>query len=184
MEAGLTSAMGQIDHVLADLESYVAGRGTEQQILSDTQVRVSRIIRGKVEQVWHAHHDPAMLQRWMLGPDGWTMPVCETTTEVGGAYRYEWEPEDASEEGSPERFGFEGELLEFDPPHREVTTERMIGMEGSGNRNELTLTPSHGGTLLSLVITFPSAEVRDTVLDTGMVDGMETSYARLDDMLA
>jgi uncharacterized protein YndB with AHSA1/START domain len=184
MEAGMTSAMGQIDHVLADLESYVAGRGTEQQILSDTQVRVSRIIRGNVEQVWHAHHDPAMLQQWMLGPDGWTMPVCETTTEVGGAYRYEWEPEDASEEGSPERFGFEGELLEYDPPHREVTTERMIGMEGSGNRNELTLTPSHGGTLLSLVITFPSAEVRDTVLDTGMVDGMETSYARLDGMLA
>jgi uncharacterized protein YndB with AHSA1/START domain len=184
MEAGMTSAMGQIDHVLADLESCVAGRETEQQILSDTQVRVSRIIRGTVEQVWHAHHDPAMLQRWMLGPDGWTMPVCETTTEVGGAYRYEWEPEDASEEGSTERFGFEGEWLEYYPPHRELTTERIIGMDGSGNRNELTLTPSHGGTLLSLVITFPSVEVRDIVLDTGMVDGMETSYARLEDVLA
>ncbi len=112
------------------------------------------------------------------------MPVCETTTEVGGAYRYEWEPEDASEEGSPGRFGFEGELLEFDPPHRAVTTERMIGMEGPGNRNELTLTPCRGGTLLSLVVTFPSAEVRDMVLDTGMVDGMETSYARLEGVLA
>jgi uncharacterized protein YndB with AHSA1/START domain len=57
-------------------------------------------------------------------------------------------------------------------------------MDGPGNRNELTLTPSHGGTLLSLVMTFPSAEVRDTVLDTGMVDGMETSYARLEGVLA
>ena len=184
MEEGMASAMGQIDHVLADLESFAAGRGTEQQILSDTQVRVSRIIRGTVEQVWHAHHDPVRLQQWMLGPDGWTMPVCETTTEVGRAYRYEWEPQDASEEGSPGRFGFEGELLEFDPPHRAVTTERMIGMEGPGNRNELSLTPSHGGTLLSLVITFPSAEVRDSVLDTGMVDGMETSYARLEGVFA
>ena len=184
MEAGMASAMGQIDHVLADLSSFAAGCGTEQQILSDTQVRVSRIIRGTVEQVWHAHHDPAMLQQWMLGPDGWTMPVCQMTTEVGGSYRYEWEPEDASAEGSPGRFGFEGELLEFDPPHRTVTTERMIGMEGPGKRNELTLTPSHGGTLLSLVITFASAEVRDAVLDTGMVDGMETSYARLEGVLA
>lgn len=184
MEEGMASAMGQIDRVLADLESFAAGRGTDQQILSDTQVRISRIIRGTVEQIWNAHHDPAMLQRWMLGPDGWTMPVCEVTTEVGGAYRYEWEPEDSSEEGAPGRFGFEGELLEFDPPHRAVTTERMIGMEGAGNRNEMTLTPCREGTLLSLVVTFPSAEVRDMVLDTGMVGGMETSYERLEGTLA
>jgi uncharacterized protein YndB with AHSA1/START domain len=184
MEEGMASAMSQIDRVLADLESFAAGRGTEQQILSDTQVRFSRIIRGTVEQVWQAHHDPAMMRQWMLGPDGWTMPVCEATTEIGGAYRYEWEPANAQEDGSPGRFGFEGELLESDPPHRAVTTERMIGMEGPGNRNELTLTPTHGGTLLTLVITFPSAEVRDIVLGTGMVDGMETSYARLEGILA
>ena len=177
-------AQQPIDDVLADLVSFAAGRGTQQQVLSITQVRVSRIIHDTVEQVWHAHYDPAMLQQWMLGPDGWTMPGCETTTEVGRADRYEWEPDDSSGEGSPGRFGFEGELLEFDPPRRAVTTERMIGMEGPGTRNELTLTPSHGGTLLSLVITYPSAELRDTVLDTGMVDGMETSYARLEDVLA
>jgi uncharacterized protein YndB with AHSA1/START domain len=105
-------------------------------------------------------------------------------TEVGGAFRYEWEPEDASEDGAPGRFGFEGELLESEPPRRAVTTERMIGMDGTGNRNEMTLTPCNGGTLLSLVITFPSAEVRDIVLDTGMLDGMETGYARLEGMLA
>lgn len=184
MEEGMTSAMGQIDQVLADLESFAVGRGTELHILSDTQVRISRIIRGTVEQVWQAHHDPALMQRWMLGPDGWTMPVCQVSTEVGGAFRYEWEPEDASEDGSPERFGFEGELLELDPPHREVTTEGMIGMEGPGNINETTLTPRLDGTLLSLVITFPNTETRDAVLDSGMVDGMETGYARLDGMLA
>jgi uncharacterized protein YndB with AHSA1/START domain len=59
----------------------------------------------------------------------------------------------------------------------------MIGVEGSGTTNEMTLTPRDGGTLLSLVITYPSAQVRDMVLETGMVDGMETSYARLDAML-
>lgn len=53
-------------------------------------------------------------------------------------------------------------------------------MPGDPTVNELTLTPVEGGTLLSIVITYPSAKVRDTVLATGMVDGMEASYARLD----
>lgn len=184
MEEGMTSAMGQIDRVLADLESFAAGRGTEPQILSDTQVRISRIIRGTVEQVWQAHHDPALLQQWMLGPDGWTMPVCEVATEVGGVYRYEWELENESVDGSPRQFGFEGELLESDRPHRAVTTERPIGSAGLDTTNELTLTPHDGSTLLNLVITFPNSELRDTLLDTGMVGGMESGYARLDRMLA
>lgn len=179
MDEGVRSAMSQIDQVLADLESFAAGRGTESQILSDTQVRISRIIRGTVEQVWRAHHDPELLQQWMLGPDGWAMPICEVSAEAGGTYRYEWEPVD----GSPGRFGFEGEVLEAHPPHRSVTTERMIGMDGSGNINEMTLTPCDEGTLMSLVVTFPSEEVRDIVLGTGMVDGMETGYVRLDGML-
>ena len=175
MEEGLTSAMGQIDQVLADMSSFAAGRATESQILNDTQVRISRIIRGPVDQVWHAYHDPQMMQRWMLGPDGWTMPVCDVATSVGESYRYEWE-----QDGGEGRFGFTGDLLETDPPHREVTTEQMIGMDGPGTVNELTFTPVTGGTLLALVITYPDAELRDTVLATGMVDGMETSYARLE----
>lgn len=175
MEEGLRSALSQVDEVLADLASFVAGRGTESQILSDTQVRVSRVIRGTVEQVWRAHQDPAVVQRWLLGPEGWTMPVCEVATEVGQTYRYEWE-----QEGGTGRFGFTGELLESAAPYRQVTTEQMIGMDGPGTVNEMTLTPVDGGTLLALVITYPDAELRDTVLATGMVDGMETSYARLE----
>ncbi len=175
MEEGLRSAMSQIDAVVADLASFAAGRATESRILSDTQVRVTRIVRGTVEQVWHAHHDADLMRRWMLGPDGWTMPVCEVAGTIGDTYRYEWE-----QEGGEGRFGFTGELLESEPPRREVTTERMIGMDGPGIVNELTLTPVEGGTLLSLVITYPDAETRDAVLATGMVDGMETSYARLE----
>jgi len=82
--------------------------------------------------------------------------------------------------GGGQRFGFEGELLESAAPYREVTSERMIGMDGPGTRNELTLTVVPAGTLLSLLITYPSAELRDSVLGTGMVDGMEASYARLE----
>ncbi len=175
MMEGMRSAMGQIDAVLADLASFAAGRATEAQLLSDTQVRVSRVIRGTVEQVWRAHHDAALMKRWLLGPDGWTMPVCEIATSVGGRYRYEWENAE-----SGQRFGFEGELLELTAPYRAVTSEQMIGVPGPATRNEMTLTAVAGGTLMSLLITYPSKEVRDMILGTGMTAGMETSYARLE----
>ncbi len=179
MIEGSRQAMGQIDDVLADLASFAAGRSTEPQILDDTRVRVSRVIRGSVDQVWRAHHEPELLQRWLLGPEGWTMPVCEVAVKVGERYRYEWESEDGAE-----RFGFEGELLESTPPHRAVTTEQMIGMEGPSTLNEMTLTPADGGTLLAIVITYPTFELRDQILGMGMVDGMETSYLRLEAILA
>ncbi|MEJ7741442.1 MAG: SRPBCC family protein [Nocardioidaceae bacterium] len=176
MEEGLREAMGQMDAVLVDLTSFAAGQATITQILSDTQARISRVIRGTVEQVWRAHHDPELLQRWLLGPEGWTMPVCEVATTVGEKYRYEWEPVN----GTEGRFGFEGELLESAPPYRAATTERMIGIPGKDTVNELTLTPVAAGTLLAVVITFPDADTRDAILATGMTDGMETSYARLE----
>lgn len=173
MQEGLRLAMGQMDEVIADLRTFAAELPVLAQVLSDTQVRVSRVIRGSVDAVWRAHHEPALLQRWLLGPDGWTMPVCQVAATVGDSYRYEWEQ--AGRDG----FGFVGELLESTPPHREVTTERMIGMPAE-TTNELTLTAVEGGTLVSLLITYPNAEVRDLVLGTGMTDGMEASYARLE----
>lgn len=175
MEEGLASAMSQIDDVLADLTSFAAGRAVDVQVLDDTRVRISRVIRGPVEQVWRAHHEAELIRQWMLGPDGWTMPVCEPGLAVGDASRLEWESEDGSE-----RFGFEGEVLESYPPHRVVTTERMIGMDGPSSVNDMTLAAVEGGTLLSLVITYPDSQTRDMVLDTGMADGMEASYARLE----
>jgi uncharacterized protein YndB with AHSA1/START domain len=130
--------------------------------------------------VWQAHHDAELVRRWMLGPDGWTMPVCEVATSVGKAYRYEWESDDGSS-----RFGIEGELVESEPPHRAVTTERPIGSDDTGTRNELTLTAvDDRHTLISLLIVFPTRELRDQTLATGMIDGVEASYARLERTLS
>ena len=179
MVEGLESAAGQMDDVLADLASFAAGRAAAAQLLDDTHVRVARIVRGSVDQVWRAHHDADLMRRWMLGPDGWTMPVCDVGVEAGDSYRYEWETEDGAE-----RFGFEGEVVESTPPRRSVTVERMIGMDVPGVRNELTLTPVGDGTLVTIVMEYPSQDVRDQVLATGMVDGMEASYARLDSLVA
>ena len=175
MVEGMRAAMAQIDDVLADLASFAAGNGTEVQLLGETQARISRVIRGTVEQVWRAHHEPELLRRWQLGPDGWTMPVCEVATSVGETYRYEWE-----NEADGRSFGFTGELLEVLAPVRAVTTEAMIGMDGPVVVNELTLTPLESGTLLTMVGNYPDAETREMILATGMADGMETSYARLE----
>jgi len=181
IEEGMKAAMGQMDAVLADLATFAADRAVEAQVLSDTQVRVSRVIRGTVEQVWEAHHNADLMKRWLLGPDGWEMTECVIAEKVGDAYRYWWKP--TTSDVPPEMaggFGFDGELLESNSPVREVTTEHMIDTDYPSTTNELTLTPVDGGTLLSLVITYPNAEVRDIVLATGMTDGMETSYQRLE----
>lgn len=178
MAEGLTEAFGQLDAVVADLAAFAQGRGTTTDLLSDTVVRVSRVVRGTVDQVWRAHQEPELVRRWLLGPDGWTMPTCEIATEVGGTYRYVW----AAEDGSAS-FGFEGELLELTPPTRSVATERMIGVPGPSTTNEMTLTALAEGTLLSIVITYPSLELRDQILATGMTDGMEASYRRLEEVV-
>lgn len=187
MEEGMRAAMGQIDDVVADLTSFAHGVGTETQLLNDTQVRITRVIRGSVDDVWRAHHDPDLLRQWMLGPDGWVMTECEVSDRVGDTYRYAWAQEDGTN-----GFGFTGEVLASEPPHRSVTTELFTGdtdgdtggMAPEPTRNELTLTAVESGTLLTLVVTYPSAEVRDMVLATGMTDGMETSYVRLENVLA
>jgi uncharacterized protein YndB with AHSA1/START domain len=178
MDEGMSEAMGQMDAVLADLAAFAAGAGTVTQVLSDTQVRISRIIRGRLESVWRAHQEPTLVRQWLLGPDGWAMPVCEIAAEVGQPYRYEWERLDGAG-----RFGFTGTLLESLPPHRSVTTEAMIGVDGPSTTNELTFTAVEDGTLLSLLVTYPDVTVRDAVLATGMTDGMEASYVRLESLV-
>lgn len=172
MQEGLRQSMNQMDHVLADLRSFAADLPTSVQILSATQVRISRVVSGPSEAVWRAFHEKTLLQKW-LAPDGQSMPVCEVATTVGDSYRYEWKKGD-------DRFGFEGELVESLPPFREVTTERMIGMPGQGTLNEMTLVPIGGGTLLSLLLTYPSLELRDIALTNGMIGGLESSYRRLE----
>ena len=181
MVEGTTAAMGQIDAVLEDLATFAHELPTASQLVGDTQVRVSRVVRGSVEQVWQAHTDPDLLRRWQLGPDGWSMPVCEYSAEVGSALRTEWR-----DDASGEQFGFVGTVLESQPPTRLVTTERMIspadteGADSPEATNELTLTAVSGGTLVVYIITYPSAEVREMVLQTGMVAGMEDGYSRLE----
>lgn len=178
---GATMAMNQLDRVLEGLRAYAAGKGTQTEILDDTHVRITRLIDGPIELVWRAHHEPELLRQWMLGPEGWRMSVCELDPTVGGPYRFEWEPTEGTE---GERFGFDGETLLIEAPRRAVTTEHMTGTDYPSTLNDLNLYEEDGATLVTVLIEYPDKETRDLVLATGMTDGMEASYARLEGVLA
>ncbi len=175
MVEGTRLAMGQLDAVLQDLRAYAQGTGTRTELLTDTHVRITRLIDGPREFVWRAHHEPELLRRWLLGPDGWQLIECQ----VGDTYRYVWQQGD----DESTRFGFEGETVLSDPIRRAVTTEKMIGMEGPSTLNDLQLYEEDGATLLTLLIEYPDKDTRDMILATGMTDGMEASYARLENVV-
>ena len=177
MVEGATQAMNQLDIVVHQLREWVAGRHAELEILDERTVRITRIIDGPAELVWRAHTEPDLMRRWLLGPDGWVMTSCAFSTEVGGAFHYSWAPEDGHD-GTP--FGFEGEVRLAEPGRRLVTTEQMQGMDGPPSVNDLSLYEEDGSTLLTFVIVYPDTESRDAVIATGMVEGMEASYARLE----
>ena len=87
-----------------------------------------------------------------------TMPICELDLRPGGRYRNGWSPE-AGTEGEP--FGFDGEVLLVDPPFRAVMTEHMTDTDYPSTVNDLTLIEEDGATLMTLLVEYPSAEVRD-----------------------
>lgn len=174
---GMSQAMSQLDTVLADLREYALGKGTRTEILDDVHVRITRAFEAPRHLIWRAHTEPELMKRWLLGPDGWEMTVCDINTTPGGAYRYAWAPT----EGTPgEPFGFEGETVVFAPERRMVSTERMSGTDFPGTVNDLNFDEVDGVTLLTLYVTYTDAAQRDMILATGMTDGMEASYARLE----
>lgn len=174
---GSTMAMDQLDAVLAGLREYSQGKGTRVELLDDTHVRITRLVEGPRDLVWRAHHEPELMKQWLLGPDGWEMTECVIAAAPGETYRNSWAPVGDTE---GEAFGFEGEAVLVEAPRREVSTERMQGMEGPGTLNDLNLYEEDGATLITLLIEYPNLEMRDMILATGMADGMETSYARLE----
>lgn len=145
---------------------------------SDNAVTVARTFDAPAELVFAAHTRPALVQKWLLGPDGWTMPVCEIDLRVGGTYRYIWRSNtDAAE------FGFTGQFRDIAAPSRLVHTESMIGQPGEALVTT-TFEERAGRTTLSVTMSFESAATLETVLATGMTDGMAISYDRLADLLA
>jgi len=144
----------------------------------DTHVVITRRFAAPPEAVYRAHTEPSLVQKWLLGPDGWTMPVCINEARPGGRIRYEWT------NGKGNGFHVTGEYVELVPFSRIRHVERMHMPDACpDNHVEITFEPDGAGTLMTMRMTLPDAQTRAAMLASGMEHGMEASYVRLEAMI-
>jgi uncharacterized protein YndB with AHSA1/START domain len=144
----------------------------------DRYVDVKRRFAAPPEAVYRAHTEPELIQKWLLGPDGWTMPVCLCDARPGGKLRYEWS------NGKGQGFYVTGEFVELEPYSRIRHIERMYLPDPTPDNDVETRFDRDGdGTLMTMRMTLPSTEVRSAMLSTGMEHGMEASYVRLEKLI-
>jgi uncharacterized protein YndB with AHSA1/START domain len=141
---------------------------------SDRELVTTRAFDAPRDLVWEAWTSPEHLPQWLLGPEGWTMPVCESDLSVGGAWHFVWRNEaDGSE------MGMTGEYREISPPERLVSTQSWGG-DWPETVNTLVFTEEDGLTMMTQTILYPSQEARDAAIATGMQRGMDAGFNRLD----
>ena len=140
---------------------------------SETQVVVTRVVRAPRELAFEVFTSPKHLPNWMTGPEGWTMPVCEVDLRPGGTWHYVFRKSDGAE------MDMRGSFREVKPPEKVVSTEQW-GPEWPETVNTVEFAERDGLTTMTMTMTYPSRAARDAALKTGMKDGMETSYARMD----
>ena len=147
---------------------------------SDREIAMTRVFDAPRTLVYNAHTKPELVRQWLLGPPGWTMPVCDMDVRVGGAYRWVWRRDT---DGTT--MGMGGVYREVVAPERVVATERFdeAWYPGEG-LNTLVLVEQGGRTTLTQTMRYESREARDAVLKSGMQEGVTAGYARLDALLA
>ncbi|WP_051328649.1 SRPBCC family protein [Geminicoccus roseus] len=146
---------------------------------SDREILIRRVFAAPPERVYDALLTPELVRRWLLGPPGGSMPVCEIDPREGGSYRYVWRNQDGSE------MSVAGTFRELDRPRRVVHTERFDPPWYPGDALVTTeLTATDGGTLMTVTVRYDTQEARDQVLASPMEQGLGASYDRLDALLA
>ena len=156
----------------------------EASLPSDTEVLVKRSFDAPAKLVWRAYVEPELMRRWCGGYPGWSMPVCEMDMRVGGTYDWRWRNDADGME-----FGFNGEVLEVVPHARIVHTQVFdpgnmgISMGGEPSIITVTFDEIDGITNVATNIKYASQADRDAALETGMTDGMEMNYKKLDEIL-
>lgn len=66
---------------------------------TDREIAMTRVFAAPRRLVFDALTKPELVKQWLLGPPGWTMPVCEIDLRVGGAYRFVWRGPNGTEMG-------------------------------------------------------------------------------------
>ena len=160
----------------------------------DREIVMTRDFDAPRQLVFDAFTKPELIKRWLLGPDGWSMPVCEVDLRVGGKYRYVWRKNDNGQE-----MGMGGVFREIEKPARIVNTEKFDEAWYTGEAIDTTefdepwypgeavdtteFAEKSGKTTVTQTVLYASKEARDGVLKSGMESGVRRSYDRLEEIL-
>jgi uncharacterized protein YndB with AHSA1/START domain len=146
---------------------------------TDREIVMTRVFDAARDLVFEAMTTPALVGRWLLGPPGWSMPVCEIDLRVGGGYRYVWRHENGSE------MGMRGVYREVVVPERVVQTETFDQPLYPGEAVGTMVLAEHAGkTTITVAVRYDSKETRDAVLQSPMDKGVAASYDLLAEVLS
>ena len=145
---------------------------------SDQEIRMTRLFDAPRHLVFEAMTKPEHVKRWWgrLG-EGYSVPVCEIDLRPGGAWRF------VNRHPKGEA-AFYGQYREITPPSRLVFTEIFEQFPDSVSVVTADFTEEGGKTRLTATVRYPSLEVRNMVLASGMTRGAGISYDRLEDLVA
>ena len=149
--------------------------------VGETDLKLTRRFNAEPAAVYDAHINEEKIKRWMLGPEGWTMPNCSVDGVPGGKFSYTW-----ADETGEESFTIFGTFLELDAPNRIVHEETMdMGTETPPMSRVTTEFATDGdGTLMTMVISYADSESREAAIEYGMEEGMAVSYDNLAEMVS
>jgi uncharacterized protein YndB with AHSA1/START domain len=143
---------------------------------TDREIVMTRVFDAPRHLVWDAFTKPELLKRW-FGPRGWSMVVCEMDLRVGGGFRFVLRSPDGKE------MGMRGVYREIVPPERSVHMESFDDYPGESQVTG-AFVEQGGQTTLTATVLYPSQEVRDIVINSGMEHGAAESYDKLAELLA
>lgn len=145
---------------------------------TECEILIQRDFQAPRQLVFEAFTKPELVRQWLLGPSGWTMPVCEIDLQAGGRYRYVWRKDGVKD------MGMGGVFREVVVPARLVATEKFEDSWYAGEALNTTVFVEAGDiTKVELTVLYESKEARDTASKSGMERGIVAGYNRLEEML-
>lgn len=148
---------------------------TEFSLPDETSIRYTRTFDAPPQRVWTAYTTPEIVRTWLTGPHpGTSFEICDMDMRTGGTYRWVWQYPEG-------RFEIHGDVLEAEEPRRLVTTEQMSDVDLPPTRHAITLLAEGDRTVLTGTITYASQEARDGAYASGMGEGMDASFDRMEE---
>lgn len=139
----------------------------------DTDIIVRRDFAHPPAKVWRAVTEPALIRQWMA-VDGLPMTRCEIDARPGGSFHYEWAGADGTS------FFFSGPIVAVRAPHHMTHVEHFNGDPALAAHITTDFVAKGSCTRMTMVMRYASAEARAAAIATGMTDGMDQVYGKLD----